>query len=139
MDSLTKKYSDRFWEERRLHHPHLCLLYDLVGDMLRVSQLPPDKYQAMQERLDDLHTFQAGEITLDIEEAEDLIQRNTNQRLIMELETLKGTCVLQELLIGSRLWLREISHLATDLAKMYYTDMPLRQEQTWDTNVLEKM
>lgn len=139
MDSLIKKYHDRFWEERRLQYPHICLLYDLVGEMLRVAHLAPEKRQEEERRLHAVHSMRIGTMVISIEEAEELILRNTNQRLLMELDTTTGTTTVQELLVAYRHWLRALSHIVSDISKSYYLDIPVRHEKGYSSQVLKEL
>ena len=144
MESYAKKLIDRFWEERRLTYPHITVLYDVIRELCEITdtiQTEKDGWEIELQRLQHIRILDStGNVlgSLVIETAEDLIMRNTTESLDTPLSTNSTDCILQELLYGARIWIRDITRLCSKIATRYYLDVPMNKG-TRSSYIMEKI
>lgn len=147
MESYKKKLINKFWEERRLLHPHLSLLYDLTRELVRTTPMKQGK-EDYQEWISRLFTIQVGgtwsgeekihTIPVTVYELDTLYHRNIHEPLDTDIETEHGIFRVIEMDTAIKLWIGEVSEILTDVARTYYIDIQFsnmieQEDETMET------
>lgn len=127
MESYKKELIRRFWEERRLTHPHITLLYDLAFELYRGSILPAEIRMNFEQHFIQMETLHAGTATFHLANAEDLYLRNIHETLETDITTQYGDCTVAELSIAIKELIQKITSIVSDMAHLYYADMQIRE------------
>jgi hypothetical protein len=116
-ESYKKQLVQRFWEERRLTHPHLTYLFDLYVSLCDNDMTKIPKELSVLAVTDSVH--------MPISDAESLYIRNITNSLMTDIDTEHGTFRLLDLDRAMKIWIQKISVLFSKEAQRYYYDLPL--------------
>ncbi len=126
LDGYIRMMVHRFWEERRLTHPHLSVMYDITHEIIRIANLPEDTKEEFMNRLEKASLVKVGRISLDLAYLEAIYHRNINTMLDVDIETTVGSVTTQEIDAATKKVLRYMTMLVSDVGKLYYMDVQFK-------------
>ena len=136
VDSYRKKLVDRFWEERRLTHPHLSLLYDVVKQLIDRAHITDARRAQLIERLQELSWIEIHGKKYHIYEVDAFYQRNITQHLSAPIQTNDHEFSVGQLDMAFKFTVSDLSDLASEVAQIYYMDIalndPFKEEEAME-------
>jgi len=141
LDGYIRMMVSRFWEERRLTHPHLSALFDLTHEIIRISSIPEDLRVVYMERLMKAKKVKVGSCILELSYLEAIYHRNINAMLEVEVDVQGGSVTIQDVDMSTKRVVSYMTELVSDVGKLYYMDVQFKNiNPTTDAkNILEKL